>query len=80
MKDISNHDLCILVNCNTRFESSMLNLHLRKNFLKGKLKVGYFGPAMDLTFETNHLGLDSNKFFDLIKGKHPFVLWGGVRL
>ena len=72
IKEIQDSDLCVLVNCNTRFESSMLNLHLRKSVLSGKLKVGYFGPLMDLTFKTNHLGLTSNSFFEFIKGKHPF--------
>lgn len=73
IKDIAKEtDLCILVNSDTRFEASMLNLHLRKNFTKGKLNLGYFGPVMDLTFKTNHLGLDNSSFFNLIKGKHPF--------
>jgi NADH dehydrogenase/NADH:ubiquinone oxidoreductase subunit G len=72
IKDVAKEtDLCILVNSDTRFEASMLNLHLRKNFTKGKLNLGYFGPVMDLTFKTNHLGLDNSSFFNLIKGKHP---------
>jgi len=72
MKDIEEKDLCVLINCNTRFEVSMLNLHLRKAVNLGTLEVGYFGPSMDLTFETQHLGLNTKSFFDLIKGKHPF--------
>lgn len=72
IKDIEEADLCILVNCNTRFETSMLNLHLRKAINAGSLKIGYFGPSMDLAFETKHLGFNNKSFFDLIKGKHPF--------
>ena len=72
MKNINEHDLCIIVNCDTRLETSMLNLHLRKAVLQGSLNVGYFGPSIDLTFEKKHLGFDKKTFFDLLKGKHIF--------
>ena len=72
MKDIQNYDSCILVNCNTRFETSMLNLHLRKRVINGDLKVGFFGPFTDYTFEASHLGLNNKSFMDFIKGKHLF--------
>ena len=72
MKNIKDHDLCILVNTDTRFESSMLNLHLRKGVRNGSLKVGYFGSALDLTFNASHLGFNKKSFFNFVKGKHPF--------
>ena len=72
IRDIGKHDLCILVNCDTRFEVPMLNLHLRKAVNKGTLNVGVFGPSIDLTFETKHLGFDKESFFNLLKGKHFF--------
>jgi len=71
MKDISNYDLFILVNCDTRFETSVFNLHLRKAVLQGST-VAYFGPSVDFTFEAVHLGFDKKAFFDLLKGKHIF--------
>jgi NADH dehydrogenase/NADH:ubiquinone oxidoreductase subunit G len=72
IKDINKNDICILVNCNTRTETSMLNLHLRKSVKSGKMKVGYFGTSMDLTFNAKHLGFNTKSFFDLLKGKHHF--------
>jgi len=72
IRDIDKHDLCIIVNCNTRFEASMLNLHLRKKSINGGLEVGVFGPSVNLTFPSKHLGLTTESFFDLIKGKHFF--------
>ena len=72
MRDINQYDLCIIVNCDTRLETSMLNLHLRKAIFQGSLNVGYFGPSIDLTFEKKHLGFDKKSFFDLLKGKHIF--------
>lgn len=72
MRDINQYDLCIIVNCDTRLETSMLNLHLRKAIVQGSLNVGYFGPSIDLTFEKKHLGFDKKSFFDLLKGKHIF--------
>ena len=72
MKDINKHDLCILVNCDSRLEVSMLNLHLRKAVNQGLSNIGYFGPSVDLTFNKKHLGFDNKSFFDLIQGKHLF--------
>lgn len=72
MKGVKSNDLCILVNCNTRFEVPMFNMHLRKAVNRGSLDVSYFGPATDLTFKSPHLGLDNASFYDLINGKHPF--------
>jgi NADH dehydrogenase (ubiquinone) Fe-S protein 1 len=72
MKNISDYDFCVLVNCNTRFESSMLNLHLRKAVRQGSLKVCYFGNNINLTYKASHLGLNKKSFFDFIKGKHFF--------
>jgi hypothetical protein len=72
MKNINEHDLCVIVNCDTRLETSMLNLHLRKAVLQGSLNVGYFGPSIDLTFEKKHLGFEKKKFFDLLKWKNIF--------
>ena len=72
IKDFSNKDLCILVNSNTRFEASVLNLHLRKNYNLGSLNLGYFGPSMDLTFDIKHLGLNNRSFFELLEGRHLF--------
>lgn len=72
IRDIEKHDLCIIVNCNTRFETSMLNLHLRKKVINGGLEVGVFGPSANLTFPSKHLGLTTESFFDLVKGKHFF--------
>jgi NADH dehydrogenase (ubiquinone) Fe-S protein 1 len=72
IKNVSNYDLCILVNSDIRFEASMLNLHLRKNVRQGSLEVGFFGNNMNLTYDAYHLGLDNKSFFDLIKGKHFF--------
>jgi NADH dehydrogenase/NADH:ubiquinone oxidoreductase subunit G len=72
IKGIVANDFCSLVNCNTRFESSMLNLHLRQAVTKGRLSLVYFGCFMDLTFNIKHLGFNNFTFFDFIKGNHYF--------
>jgi NADH-quinone oxidoreductase chain G len=72
MKAVQKHDLCVLVNCNTRVESSMLNLHLRKEVVNGSLEVGYFGPFSNFLFSAKHLGFGKESFIDLVKGRHVF--------
>jgi len=72
IRNIENSDICLLVGVNTRLDSAMLNLHLRKAVLQGNLKVFYIGPKLDLLFPVTHLGLDFNTFNNIIKGKHSF--------
>ena len=65
-------DVCLLVGANTRYEASMLNVSLRKRFLEGGLTVATVGPACDLTFQTEHLGITLETLARIAEGKHPF--------
>jgi NADH dehydrogenase (ubiquinone) Fe-S protein 1 len=73
LSDIENGvDACLIINANPRFEASMLNTRLRKQYLKGGLEVAYVGPKMDLTFPSSHIGLGSSALYNFAEGKHSF--------
>jgi NADH dehydrogenase (ubiquinone) Fe-S protein 1 len=72
LSNIENSDVCLVVGSNPRYDASMLNLRLRKKVRAGSMRVGYFGPSMDTTYETSHLGLDKKSFFNFLGGNHPF--------
>lgn len=61
-------DLLLLLGVNTRYESSFLNLKLRKRFLKGNLKVLSLSSILDLTFKNSYLGLNVNLIKNISEG------------
>ena len=69
---IEDADLCLLIGVDTRFESSLLNVRLRKRSLEGCFTVGTIGPAFDPTYPVEHLGSTMKTLMDLVEGKHSF--------
>jgi NADH-quinone oxidoreductase subunit G len=65
-------DVCLLINCNTRAEGSVLNLHLRNSVRKNNLSVYSIGKTDDLTFPVTNLGLRLQTLTDIFLGKHEF--------
>lgn len=69
---IEKSDLCLLVGANPRYDASMVNLRIRKRYLKGNYKIASIGITDDQTYLVNHLG-DSIKILDdIIAGKSEF--------
>lgn len=60
----------LLLNVNTRYEGSHLNLSLRQRLLKGNFKLFTIGPFLDLTFSTSFLGSNLNIFTSICEGTH----------
>ena len=65
-------NLCLLVNINSRFEGTTLNLKLRKRFLKGNFKVASIGSLSNLTFPVQYLGSNINSLKSIVEGTHFF--------
>ena len=65
---LNNSDACLLIGTNTRYESSYLNLKLKKRFVKGNFKVFSVGPSSNLTFPTISLGSNFKKLKSIIEG------------
>ena len=60
--------LCLLVGINSRYESSQLNILLRKRYLKGDFKIFSFGSFTDLTIPTTSIGLTLKNVQSLVEG------------
>ena len=65
-------NLVILVGTNLRLESPLMNLRLRKLFLKKKIFITSFGSTVNLTYNVKHLGLNIKNFINFVEGKSYF--------
>ena len=65
---LNNSDTCLLIGTNTRYESSYLNLKIKKRFAKGNFKVFSIGTSNNLTFPTITLGSNLKKLKSIIEG------------
>merc|ERR1712150_128085 len=54
-------NLCLLIGVNPRYESSYLNLKLKKRFLKGNIKFFSLNSKKCLTYPTTYLGTNLEK-------------------
>ncbi len=69
---LNNSNLCLLVGLNSRYESSSLNIKLRKRYLTGDFKVFSIGASTDLTFPVSYLGFNTRNLKSLAEGNHFF--------
>jgi NADH dehydrogenase (ubiquinone) Fe-S protein 1 len=65
-------DLILLIGINPRFESSMLNLKIRKQFFNKEVAIYNVGANFSLTYPTIHLGNSSKILLQIAEGKHSF--------
>ena len=65
---LNNSNLCLLIGLNSRYESSSLNIKLRKRYLNGNFKVLSVGSATDLTFPVSYLGFNTKSLKSLTEG------------
>lgn len=63
---------CLLIGVDPKKEVPILNLKLRKRYLKGNFIVANFGTRLSLTFPVFHLGINCFSFYNIISGNHPF--------
>jgi len=69
---IDETDLLILVGCNPRAESPVLNARIRKAVNINGLQVAVIGSAPNLPYNYAHLGNTPQTLKDLAEGNHPF--------
>ena len=70
--DLQKADICLLINCDSRSEGSVLNLHIKQNIQKNNLKIFSIGKTVDLTFPVTNLGLTLQTLYDIVEGRHHF--------
>jgi NADH-quinone oxidoreductase subunit G len=69
---IDEADAILLIGTNPRWEAPIINARIRKNFLKGGLKIGVVGPQIDLTYKTDYLGAGPDTLAEIAAGSHAF--------
>lgn len=65
IEDIDEANRIILVGTNPRNEAPVLNARIRSAWLRGAT-VGLFGPDIDLTYDFQNLGLNSDDFLNFV--------------
>ena len=69
VEDIDNAQTVLLIGANPRDEAPVLNARIRKAWSNGA-RIGLVGPAVDLTYEYNHLGKGREMLTELTKMDH----------
>lgn len=72
INNLDKGDVFLLIGTNTRFEGSMINTRLRKQYVKRQVKIGVIGNPVDLTYPYSHLGSSTKTLLQISEGKHFF--------
>jgi NADH-quinone oxidoreductase subunit G len=70
---IEQADACLLIGTNPRWEAPLINARLRKRWLTGAFRLGSVGPAPDLTYPVERLGVGPDTLLQIAGGGHPFA-------
>ena len=70
--DLNSSKTCLLININSRYETSSFNLRLRSRYAKGNFNVFSIGSVSELTFPVHQLGINLKSFKAVVEGNHPF--------
>ncbi|MCB9965945.1 MAG: NADH-quinone oxidoreductase subunit G [Rhodospirillales bacterium] len=84
---IEEADAILIVGANPRYEATMVNARIRKNWLDHRTKIALIGDAVDLTYPYEHLGdgwADLEKFMKARSGfakifkeaQRPMIIFG----
>jgi len=70
--NLLNSDLCFLIGINTRYESSYLNIKLRKRYNKNNFNIISLSSLLDLTFPIFILG-STTKILNIISTGNSLI-------
>jgi NADH-quinone oxidoreductase subunit G len=70
---IDEADAILLIGTNPRHEATLVNARIRKRWLRGGMRVGLIGAAVDLGYPYRHIGDTPHAVQDLVSFKHPFA-------
>ena len=65
-------NLCLLINCDPRLDSSTLTLKLNSGTLKNNLEIYSIGPILKLPYQVKNIGLTSVQLSKILSGNHQF--------
>jgi len=69
---IDETDFLLVVGCNPRVESPVLNARIRKAQNLNGLEVAIIGSATNLGYDYTHLGNSPNTLKEFAEGRHPY--------
>ena len=72
VQGIEEADALLLIGCNPRWESPVLNARIRKRWLTGGLQVGAIGERHDLGYRYDHLGEGGQTLRGVAAGRNRF--------
>ncbi len=72
VQGIEEADALLLIGCNPRWESPVLNARVRKRWLAGGLQVGVIGEAHELGYRYDHLGTGGQTLRGAAAGRNRF--------
>tara|TARA_B100001123_G_scaffold411957_1_gene508671 strand:+ start:75 stop:2105 length:2031 start_codon:yes stop_codon:yes gene_type:complete len=67
---IEDSDLIVLIGTNPRYEATILNLRIRKSYLKNNIKIYSIGDVGDLTYPYEILPNNTKVIKEIIEGNH----------
>ena len=67
-KNLSDSNLCFLLNVNPRYENASLNLSIRQRLSSGNFKLFYSGSSLDLRYPAVNIGSSSKFIKNLANG------------
>ena len=67
---IEDCDLILLIGTNPRYEATILNLRIRKSYLKNNLDIYSIGDVGDLTYPYKNVSNETKVIKEIIEGKH----------
>ncbi len=72
VRGIEEADALLLIGCNPRWESPVLNARIRKRWLTGELCIGMIGDRYDLGYRYDHLGDGGQALRGVASGRNRF--------
>ena len=66
--NLNKSNICLVLNSNTRYENSNINIRLRQRFQRGNFKIIVLGSSIDYTFPVNFLGSTSKIIKNITEG------------
>lgn len=70
---IDDMDALVVIGCDVKKESAVLNARIRKRWLSGKLKIAQIGPDVKTTWQAKPLGDGPQALVELIEGSSEFA-------
>ncbi len=73
IKGIDEADAILIVGCNPRLASPVLNARIRQRWLSGDCEIGLIGEATDLTYDFDHVGTGPKALAGLSRKRSGFI-------